>query len=147
MITLRRIKGSPLTYDEVDDNFVDLDTRIITADSVLGVVENDITFLQSEIGRLDSNDVLINNDIDTLDQLKIAKSYETLSKNLPASNATLNYTSGNLTSINYAGGVTKTLNYTDGTLSSVVLSGTSGVQTTKTFAYNGQNDLIGVTYA
>lgn len=77
-----------------------------------------------------------------------ATSFETVSKNLDASGATLNYTGDNLTSIVYANGITKTLNYTGDNLTSVVLSGStpSGISLTKTLSYTGDN-LTGVAYS
>ena len=74
--------------------------------------------------------------------------FETVSKNLTAVGATLNYTGQNLTSIVYVGGVTKTLNYTGENLTSVVLSGTTpaGIDLTKTLTYTGDN-LTGVSYS
>lgn len=78
----------------------------------------------------------------------VAESFETVSKNLDASSATLNYTGDNLTSIVYANGITKTLSYTGSNLTSVVLSGStpSGIDLTKTLSYTGDN-LTGVTYS
>lgn len=77
-----------------------------------------------------------------------ADTFETVSKNLDASGATLNYTGGNLTSIVYANGITKTLNYTGDNLTSVVLSGSTpaGIDLTKTLSYTGEN-LTGVAYS
>jgi hypothetical protein len=74
--------------------------------------------------------------------------FETVAKNLDASGATLNYTSGNLTSVVYANGITKTLNYTSGDLTSVVLSGATpgGIDLTKTLSYSG-GDLTGISYS
>jgi hypothetical protein len=74
--------------------------------------------------------------------------FETVSKNLDTSNAVLNYTGENLTSIAYVNGITKTLNYTGENLTSVVLSGStpSGIDLTKTLSYTGDN-LTGVTYS
>lgn len=71
----------------------------------------------------------------------VSVSFETVSKNLPASGATLSYTGENLTSIAYVNGVTKTLNYTGDNLTSVVLSGStpSGIDLTKTLSYTGEN--------
>jgi hypothetical protein len=76
------------------------------------------------------------------------ETFEKVSKNLDASDATLNYTGDILTSIDYANGVTKTLNYTGDNLTSVVLSGTtpSGIDLTKTLTYTGEN-LTGVGYS
>lgn len=79
----------------------------------------------------------------------IAETFETVSKNLDASGATLDYdVSGNLTSIEYLNGITKTLNYTGENLTSVVLSGStpSGIDLTKTLSYTGEN-LTGVAYS
>lgn len=78
----------------------------------------------------------------------IADSFETVSKNLDASGATLNYTGEQLDSIDYANGITKTFNYTGNNLTSVVLSGStpSGIDLTKTLSYTGDN-LTGVAYS
>lgn len=74
--------------------------------------------------------------------------FETVSKNLDASGATLAYTGDNLTSITYLSGIIKTLNYTGDNLTSVVLSGStpSGIDLTKTLSYTGDN-LTGVSYS
>lgn len=78
----------------------------------------------------------------------VASTFETVSKNLDASGATLNYTGDNLTSIVYANGITKTLSYTGDNLTSVILSGStpSGIDLTKTLSYTGDN-LTGVAYS
>jgi hypothetical protein len=78
----------------------------------------------------------------------VAETFETVSKNLDANDATLNYTGEDLTSIVYSNGITKTLNYTGTDLTSVVLSGTTpgGIDLTKTLSYIGDN-LVGVSYS
>jgi hypothetical protein len=78
----------------------------------------------------------------------IADSFETVSKNLAAQDATLNYTGDDLTSVVYSGGVTKTLNYTGDDLTSVVLSGATpgGIDLTKTLTYS-IGDLVAITYS
>lgn len=87
--------------------------------------------------------------ITPLDENKfLAKSFETVSKNLDSSDATYSYTTGLLTQINYANGVVKQLNYNNEVLTSVSLSGSTpaGIELTKTFTY--QNDeLVGTTYS
>lgn len=80
-----------------------------------------------------------------------AATFESVSKNLQAYPATLNYSGGNLSSLVYtlpSGTITKTLNYSGGNLTSVVLSGDtpSGISLTKTLAYTG-SDLTGVSYS
>lgn len=78
----------------------------------------------------------------------LAESFETVSKNLNATDAVFNYSSGDLTSIVYASGIIKTFNYSSGVLTSVVLSGTtpSGIELTKSFTYTSGN-LTQVTYS
>lgn len=78
----------------------------------------------------------------------VSISFETVSKNLSASDATLTFTGENLTSIAYMSGVTKTLVYTGDNLTSIVLSGStpSGIDLTKTLSYTGDN-LTGITYS
>jgi hypothetical protein len=74
--------------------------------------------------------------------------FETVSHNLDSINATLNYTGGELISMEYANGITKTLNYTGNKLTSVVLSGDTpaGIDLVKTYVYTG-DDLTGVEYS
>jgi hypothetical protein len=78
----------------------------------------------------------------------IPTTFETVSKNLSATDATLNYTGDDLTSIVYTNGITKTLNYTGTNLTSVVLSGSTpgGIDLNKTLSYTGDN-LTGVAYS
>ena len=77
-----------------------------------------------------------------------SNSFESVNKNLSASDATLTYSSGNLIEIEYSNGITKTLNYTGDNLTSVVLSGSTpgGIELTKTLSYTG-SDLTGVAYS
>jgi hypothetical protein len=78
----------------------------------------------------------------------LAETFETVSKNLDSTDATLNYTGDDLTSIVYSNGITKTLNYTSDNLTSVVLSGAtpSGISLTKTLTYTEDN-LVGFSYS
>lgn len=79
----------------------------------------------------------------------IAESFETVSSNLPASNAVLNYDgNGDITDIVYSNGITKTFNYTGGDITSIVLSGStpSGITLTKTLTYT-DGDVTGITYS
>jgi YD repeat-containing protein len=80
----------------------------------------------------------------------ISNSFETVSKNLKASDAAFTYDmSGNLVTITYANGIVKTLNYTLGILTSIVLSGSipSGILTTKTLTYDMSGNLTNITYS
>ena len=64
----------------------------------------------------------------------LAETFETISKNLEASNASFNFTGQILTSIVYANGWTKSFTYTIGVLTQMTL--TDGITTyTKTFTY------------
>jgi YD repeat-containing protein len=79
----------------------------------------------------------------------IGITFETVSKNLDAKNATFTYDmSGNLITITYANGIVKTLNYTLGILTSIVLSGSipSGILTTKTLTYDMSGNLTNTAY-
>ena len=79
----------------------------------------------------------------------VAESFETVSKNLPSSDAVYSYSiNGDLQTITYSSGVIKTFNYTLDLLTSVVLSGTtpSGIELTKSLTYSA-NDLVAVTYS
>lgn len=73
------------------------------------------------------------------------ETFETISKNLDASNATLVYTGDTLTSVIYANGITKTFTEGPDGLASVRLTG-AGVDLTKTFNYTS-GQLVGVTYS
>jgi hypothetical protein len=78
-----------------------------------------------------------------------APSFETVSKNLDASDAVLAYDGNdNLTTITYASGVIKTFAYTGDDLTSITLSGSTpdGIDLIKTLTYAGGN-LTGVTYS
>ena len=77
-------------------------------------------------------------------------SFESVSKNLKASDATFNYSIGKLSTIVYStdlGTVTKTFNYTGDKLTSIVLSGATpgGIELTKTLGYT-VDTLTSVTY-
>jgi Collagen triple helix repeat (20 copies) len=78
----------------------------------------------------------------------MADTFETVSKNLSASGAVMNYTGADLTSIVYTNGVIKTLAYSIDGLASVTLSGNtpSGIALTKTLNYSGGN-LVGFNYS
>jgi hypothetical protein len=79
----------------------------------------------------------------------VAESFETVSKNLPSSDAVYTYNgTGDLASITYSNGIIKTLNYSLGVLTSVVLSGAtpSGIELTKSLTYTA-TDLTAVTYS
>lgn len=78
----------------------------------------------------------------------LAESFETVSKNLRAVDAVLNYSGGDLVSIVYANGITKTFGYSGGNLSTVTLSGATpgGISLSKGFTYSG-GDLVAVDYS
>lgn len=77
----------------------------------------------------------------------VRKSFETVAKNLDASNAVFNYSSGDLATIIYSNGVTKTMTYTSGDLTKITLSGSTpnGITLNKNLSYT-DGDLTGVTY-
>lgn len=78
--------------------------------------------------------------------------FESLAKNLSAYPSVLGYIGANLATVTYSisGGeeIVKTLNYTSGNLTSIVLSGDTpaGIDLTKTLSYTGSN-LTGVSYS
>lgn len=79
----------------------------------------------------------------------LSETFETVSANLKAYDYTINYDgNGDVTSIVYSNGVTKTLNYTSGDVTSIVLSGStpSGISLTKTLTYTSGN-VTGITYS
>lgn len=80
-----------------------------------------------------------------------SNTYETVSKNLKAYPATINYSGTDITSIVYtlpSGTITKTLNFTGDQLTSITLSGSTptGINLTKTLSYTGDN-LTGISYS
>jgi hypothetical protein len=78
----------------------------------------------------------------------VEQSFETVAKNLKAKDATLSYTSGELTQIVYSNGITKTLQYSNGDLTQITLSGSTpaGIDLTKTLTYTNGN-LSSVAYS
>jgi hypothetical protein len=80
----------------------------------------------------------------------IKHTFETVNKNLDASDATLAYNSSDdLVTVTYANGVVKTLSYnSDGDLVTVVLSGATpaDIMLTKTLGYDANGNLVSVTY-
>lgn len=77
-----------------------------------------------------------------------SNTFETVSKNLAASNYTFTFVDGDLVSLTYANGITKTLNYSGEGLASVTLSGATpgGIELTKTLTYSG-GDPVSATYS
>jgi hypothetical protein len=53
-LTLRSVKGIPLTNNEVDDNFTNLNTEISTLETDLNTAESNITTLQSDVIALET---------------------------------------------------------------------------------------------
>jgi len=53
-LTLRSVKGSPLTNNEVDGNFTALNSEISTLETDLGTAETDISTLQTDLGILEN---------------------------------------------------------------------------------------------
>jgi hypothetical protein len=78
--------------------------------------------------------------------------FETVSQSLGSHPHTINYSSGQISSIVYTlpgpTTITKTINYTGDRVTSIVLSGAtpSGISLTKTLTYTGDN-LTGVSYS
>ena len=77
-----------------------------------------------------------------------AATFETVSKNLPASDATFNYTGEDLTSIVYASGITKSFTYGVDGLETITLSGATpgGIDLVKTLSYVSGN-LASIAYS
>lgn len=80
--------------------------------------------------------------------LSFEDGFETVSKNLSSSNVTLNYSSGRISNMVYANGITKTFGFTGDKLTSIVLSGPTpdGISLTKTLGYTGDS-LTSVSYS
>jgi len=53
-LTLRSVKGSPLTNNEVDGNFTALNSEISTLETDLGTAETNISTLQTDLGTLEN---------------------------------------------------------------------------------------------
>ena len=81
----------------------------------------------------------------------LADTFETVSKNLKASDYELTYNgAGDLTVITYANGIIKTLGYLEsGDLGTITISGAtpSGIDLVKSLAYNDAGDLVSVSYS
>lgn len=78
----------------------------------------------------------------------VKQTFETVSKNLAASNATLNYNDGELSSVVYSNGITKTLAYSGGNITTVTLSGATpnGIDLVKTMSYDN-GEVVGIAYS
>lgn len=50
ILTLRSVKGSPLTNNEVDANFTNLNTEISTIETSINSINSDITALEAKVG-------------------------------------------------------------------------------------------------
>jgi hypothetical protein len=81
--------------------------------------------------------------INPINEAAFAKqSFETVAKNLSASNAELTYSSGDLETVEYSNGITKTLAYNGGgDLETITLSGSTpaGITLVKTLGYDDGN--------
>ena len=77
-----------------------------------------------------------------------ADSFETVNRNLDASDAAISYSGDQISSIAYSNGITKTFSYGVDGLSTVVLSGSTpgGIDLTKTLTYSA-GQLSGFTYS
>jgi hypothetical protein len=77
-----------------------------------------------------------------------ADSFETVNRNLDASDAAIAYSGDQISTITYANGVVKTFSYGVDGLSTVVLSGSTpgGIDLTKTLTYSA-GQLSGFTYS
>ena len=53
-LTLRSVKGIPLTNTEVDNNFTNLNTEIITLEGDVTTIQGDVTTIQGDITSVDS---------------------------------------------------------------------------------------------
>jgi regulator of replication initiation timing len=53
-LTLRSVKGSPLTNTEVDDNFTNLNSEITTLETDVGTLQTDLNTAEGEIDTLQS---------------------------------------------------------------------------------------------
>jgi len=54
-LTLRSVKGSPLTNNEVDGNFTSLNSEISTLETDLGTAQTDISTLQTDLDTLEAS--------------------------------------------------------------------------------------------
>lgn len=125
-------------------------TSYTTGDSV-SYLGSSYVAVQSTTGNLPTDNAFWQVIAEKGDTGSFAEVFETVSKNLKTWDYTLNYTSGDLTSIVYTNGidtVTKTLNYTSGDLTSIVLSGDTlgGIDLTKNLTYTG-DQLTAVAYS
>lgn len=143
------LSGSPDTPEDVRDKLSELEGEDrLDVSAIKGVDE----LVQSKVeGVKTSRGGLSRATADTLYTplgAGLETTFETVSANLPSSNATLNYNvGGDITSIVYSNGVTKTFNYTGTDITSIVLSGStpSGISLTKTLTYSS-GDVTGIAY-
>jgi len=141
--------GTEITNGEVRDKLEALEGNDrLDVSAVKGTEELIEDIVNEKIRKIPKPKVYVAGGSSSSSSSGVAESFETVSANLPASNAVLNYTSGDITSIVYSNGITKTFNYTGADITSIVLSGStpSGISLTKTLSYTG-GDVTGITYS
>lgn len=111
----------------------------LAANADLAEVQADVATLQTDLDALETTVAGLSG---------LAASFETVNKNLVASDATLAYSGGNLATVTYANGIVKTFAYSGSNLTTVTLSGSTpgGIDLVKSFVYTG-SDLTGVSYS
>ena len=142
--------GTEITNGEVRDKLEALEGNDrLDVSAVKGTEELIEDIVNDKIRKIPKPKVYVGGGSSSSSSSGVAESFETVSNNLPASNAVLSYdVNGDITDIVYSNGVTKTFNYTGADITSIVLSGStpSGITLTKTLTYTS-GDVTGITYS
>lgn len=104
-LTLRSVKGSPLTNNEVDANFTNLNTEISTIETNINTINSNISTNQSNISTLQSDLQTAQNDISSLESSVGADLPETVADIV-----------GTMVTSNTESGISVTYDDTDNTL-------------------------------
>lgn len=119
-LTLRSVKGSPLTNNEVDANFSDLNTAISSNDSSISTINGNINTINNDISTIEGNITTLQGNVSTInsDITTIQNDITTLESAVGASNLeeTVADVVGGMVSSNTESGISVTYDDTDNTL-------------------------------
>jgi len=93
-LTLRSVKGSPLSNNEVDANFTNLNTEISSIETDVGTINSNISTLQTNLGTAESDITTLEGSISTLQT-----DLNTAEGNITTLQTELNTAEGNITTL------------------------------------------------
>ena len=141
--------GTEITAQEVRDKLESLQGKEqLDVSAIKGIEELAREIAEKEVKKVKPVTKIYSGGVGSSSSSGVAESFETVSANLDASDAVLNYdVGGNITDIVYSNGITKTFNYTGEDITSIILSGSTpgGISLTKTLTYTS-GDVTGIAY-